>query len=293
MQDLRINVGDIELQIREYRREGEAIVFLHFGGGNLMMWQGVVPYFQNDYRLVMVDLKGHGKSEKPMKGYHIDEMAKDVVGIMEYLQIDRAHIVGSSLGAEVGLSLAANHPEIVNSLVCEGALYSEYGPFGIWEGSEVEFKEFVARQIKNAVKTTNPVYKSFGELMAVKRQEYEKYGWWNDNFKAFIEYDIEEASDGSFTYCSWPDWAMEEYLGHYYETRFEDYYRQVKCPILMLPGEEEMQNVRIRKAVEKLSELPSRAKIETIDGWVYPYGWLLNPGGASKVVSGFLAEVGA
>ena len=70
------------------------------------------------------------------RGNQIDEMAKDVVGVMEYFELDRAHIVGSSLGVEVGLSLVANFPERVISLVGEGALYSEYGPYGIWDWSE-------------------------------------------------------------------------------------------------------------------------------------------------------------
>lgn len=39
MKDLRINTGNIELQVREYEWEGAAVIFLHFGGGNLMMWQ--------------------------------------------------------------------------------------------------------------------------------------------------------------------------------------------------------------------------------------------------------------
>jgi pimeloyl-ACP methyl ester carboxylesterase len=291
MQDLRINVGEIELQVREYRREGETIVFLHFGGGNLKMWQGVVPYFRNDYHLVLVDLRGHGKSDRPRKGYHIDDMADDVVGVMDYLQLDKAHVIGSSLGAEVGLSLAANHPQKVTSLVCAGALYSEYGPFGIWEGTEIEFKEYVACQIAKAGPTSNPVYAPFDVLVAAQKQEYEKQGWWNENFRALIEYSVNEVNNGSFTYCSWPSWAIEEYLGHYFETRFEDYYRRVKCPVLMLPGEEEMQNTQMKTAMERLSELPSKARIEAIDGWVYPYGWLLDPKRASKVVLEFLNEV--
>ena len=81
--------------------------------------------------LILVDLRGHGKSDKPRTGNHIDQMAKDVAGVMDRLEIDHAHVVGSSLGAEVGLSLAANYPQRVTSLVCDGALYSEYGPYGI------------------------------------------------------------------------------------------------------------------------------------------------------------------
>ena len=86
MQALRVKVDGIELQIREYEREGEAIIFLHFSGGNVMVWQPAVPYFQDRYHLILVDLRGHGKSDRPATGYHIDEMARDVVGVMAHLQ---------------------------------------------------------------------------------------------------------------------------------------------------------------------------------------------------------------
>ena len=111
MQEKRVRVDHIELQIRDYQHEGDAIVFLHFSGANLMMWQGAVPYFQGHYRLILVDLRGHGRSDTPANGYHMDHMAYDVAGIMTAIKLERAHIIGSSLGAEVGLSLAATYPE--------------------------------------------------------------------------------------------------------------------------------------------------------------------------------------
>ena len=50
MQEIRVKVNQIELQIRDYEQEGDAIVFLHFSGANLMMWQRVIPFFQDHYR---------------------------------------------------------------------------------------------------------------------------------------------------------------------------------------------------------------------------------------------------
>ena len=134
MKELRVKVNNIELQIREYEHEGDAIIFLHFSGANLMMWQRAISDFRDRYRLILVDLRGHGKSDKPETGYHMDEMARDVIGIMDHLALERAHVVGSSLGAEVGLSMAANYPDKVISLVCDGALNSEYGPYGTSPG---------------------------------------------------------------------------------------------------------------------------------------------------------------
>ena len=92
MQDRRVNVGGIGLQIREYERNAEAVIFLHFGGGNMMMWQRVVPHFQDHFRLILVDLRGHGKSDKPRWRNHIDQMARDLVGIAE-IPPDRAPLL--------------------------------------------------------------------------------------------------------------------------------------------------------------------------------------------------------
>lgn len=45
--EMRVKVNQIELQIREYEYEGDAIIFLHIGGANLMMWQGIILDFQD------------------------------------------------------------------------------------------------------------------------------------------------------------------------------------------------------------------------------------------------------
>ncbi len=104
------------------------------------MWEGITPQFENEYSIVVPDIRGHGRSDKPLTGYHIDDMAKDLYLLLLKLNVESCHIVGSSMGAEVGLSLAAAHPELVRSLVCEGALYNEFGEFGLFNGTEDEIK---------------------------------------------------------------------------------------------------------------------------------------------------------
>jgi 2-succinyl-6-hydroxy-2,4-cyclohexadiene-1-carboxylate synthase len=255
-----------------------------------MMWQRVVPHFQNDYRLILVDLRGHGKSDKPHSGNHIDQMAEDVVGICENIKLDRAHFIGSSLGAEVGLSLAAHYPGRIISLVCEGALYSEYGPYGIWEASEADFENYVAQTLAEVHARPVPVFSSIAELVASRREAFEKDGLWNPYIEAFTEYGACEISKGKYSFC-YPKWVKVEYLEHYFACRFEDYYKQVQCPVLMLPGEEELQDERIKQAMQGLCKLVYKGKIVAVPGWDHPYGWLLDPDEMSKVVFAFLAEV--
>ena len=289
MQEMRIKVNQIELQIQTYEKEGGAIIFLHFGGANLMMWQRAIPYFQDRYRLVMVDMRGHGKSDRPESGYHIDEMAGDIIGVMKRLKIERAHIVGSSMGAEVGLSLAANYPEKVISLVCDGALSNEFGPYGTWEGSQVEFEEHIAGQLEKLRDTVKSSFPSVDALIAARRKIFEGIGWWNEYVEAVERYGAFQTDEGKYTHGMAKE-ALLGYMQHYYHYNFEDYYRRVRCPLLMLPGEDVLENEREMAAVKGLAALAEGARIEVVSGWEHPYGWMLNPKGVSEAICKFLGQ---
>lgn len=288
MKEIRVKKNQIELQIRDYEQEGEAIIFLHFSGANLMMWQRILPYFQDQYRLILIDLRGHGKSDKPETGYHMDEMASDVIGVMQHLKLERAHIVGSSLGAEVGLSIAANYPEKAISLVCDGALNSEYGPYGIWEGSKVDFEEYVASQLEKIRKAPETIFPSVDALVDNRREVFEKYGWWNKYVEAVERYGSYKVDEGKFT-KSFGKQPMENYMKHYYQYRFEDYYKKVKCPLLML-AEKESDDEREKTAMKGLKELAERGEIIEVSGWAHPYVWFLDPEDVCKVILKFLGN---
>jgi 2-succinyl-6-hydroxy-2,4-cyclohexadiene-1-carboxylate synthase len=288
MKEIRVKVKGIELQIRDYERGGEAIIFLHFSDANLMMWQRVIPYFQEHYRLILFDLRGHGKSDRPETGYHMDEMAQDVIGVMGHLKLEQAHIIGSSLGAEVGLSIAANYPEKVLSLVCDGALSSEYGPYGTWEGSETEFEEHVANHLEKIRNTPETTFPSVDAFVDDRRELFEKYGWWNEYLEASERYGATKVDDGKYA-KAFGKRAMGNYMEHYYQYRFEDYYRKVKCPLLML-AESELDDEREKAAMVGLRDLAEHGEIVGVSGWAHPYCWYLNPEGACKAILKFLGD---
>ncbi len=287
MKEKRVKAGQIELQIRDYEHPGDAIIFLHFSGANLMMWQRIVPYFQDHYRLILVDLRGHGKSDKPATGYHMDEMARDVIGVMQHLGLERAHIVGSSLGAEVGLSLAANYPAKVISFVNDGALSSEYGPYSTWEGSQADFQAHVAAQLEKMHAAPEKVYPSLDAMVAANRENLEKYGYWNEYMEAVVRYGALKLDDGQYT-RGFRKQAMETYMKHYFTYRLEDYYAKVQCPLMMLTGAEALENEPEKAVMEGLRALAAQAKIVALNGWDHPYGWLLTPEEVSKAVLKFL-----
>jgi pimeloyl-ACP methyl ester carboxylesterase len=289
MREMRVKVDQISLQIQDYEKAGDAIICLHFSGANLMMWQRIIPFFVDHYRLILVDLRGHGKSDKPETGYHMDEMAKDIIGLMQHLKLEQVHIVGSSLGAEVGLSLAANYPEKVLSLVCDGALSSEYGAYGTWEGLETEFEENVECQLEKMRSTPETIYPSVEALVDARQEVLEKYGCWNEYVEALERYGAFKVDEGKYV-RGFRRKAMKNYMEHFFHYRLEDYYRKVKCPLLMLPSENVFENEREKAVMEGLKDLAAQGEIVKVNGWDHPYGWLVNPNEVCRVILKFLSE---
>lgn len=113
-------------KIRYFMRgQGEPVILLHgfiFSAKSNWIDGGVFEALSQDYRVVALDLRGHGKSGKPHDaGSYGLEMINDVVRLMDHLKIERAHLIGYSLGGILALKLIEVAPERLLSLVLGGA----------------------------------------------------------------------------------------------------------------------------------------------------------------------------
>ena len=98
--------------------KGTPVVLLHGFPQTHSMWADVAPLLSDSYHVICPDLRGYGRSGKPQgyKNYTFRSMAKDVISILKYLNIDKkAHIVGHDRGARVAYRLGIDHPELVSS----------------------------------------------------------------------------------------------------------------------------------------------------------------------------------
>ena len=290
MKDQKLDFGSVQIHVREYPLNGETIIFLHFGGSNLLCWERVVPYFTDDYHVVTLDLRGHGLSSRPESGYHIDDMADDVSRVMVQLDIDQAHIVGCSLGAEVGVSLAANYPNVVRSLSCDGALFNEFGPYGHYEGSAEEYKAYVAERLQKMENKPVTTYPTIEERVKAEKDVLEQYGWWNEWVEAMTRCDAILTSDGQYT-SAWSKPLSLEYTRYLPELHFEDYYGRIKCPVMLLPDDGDMGNPKLKAAVEGQISFAENGRLTVAEGWMHPYGWLLEPEPMVKRIRAFLEDI--
>jgi pimeloyl-ACP methyl ester carboxylesterase len=106
-----------DLQVREDGpANGPPIVLIHGWSASIHWFDRITPLLARKHRVVRVDLLGHGGSEKPRKGYSMEEQADRVALALDRLGVRRALVAGHSTGGEVAIALAARHPEAARRL---------------------------------------------------------------------------------------------------------------------------------------------------------------------------------
>jgi 3-oxoadipate enol-lactonase len=92
------------------------VVFINSLGSDYRIWEKMLPHF-SDYQTLRYDKRGHGLSDAPPAPYSMTDHAKDLCGLLEHLTIDKAILVGISVGGMIALQTALLRPEKVNALV--------------------------------------------------------------------------------------------------------------------------------------------------------------------------------
>lgn len=97
--------------------EGQPLVLVTGIGLTLSSLDSQAAAFKKHFKVVRLDNRGAGKSDKPFGPYSISEMAEDVIGLMDYLKIRKANILGYSMGGLIAQEIAINHPDRLEKLV--------------------------------------------------------------------------------------------------------------------------------------------------------------------------------
>jgi 3-oxoadipate enol-lactonase len=94
--------------------QGDILVLLHGYCGNSEYWDMVVPLLSDHYRCITPDLRGHGGSDAPLGAYTIEQMADDVLDLLNILELPKVTLLGHSLGGYITLSFAERHASRLN-----------------------------------------------------------------------------------------------------------------------------------------------------------------------------------
>ena len=104
----------------DWESSGPTILLLHHSSGFGRAWDWLARALHPDFRIVAPDLRGHGDTDKPAKGYAAEDHAADIEDLIRHLGLDWLIVGGYSLGGRVGLIYAAEHPRQVQYLLLVG-----------------------------------------------------------------------------------------------------------------------------------------------------------------------------
>ena len=104
----------------------EWVTFVHGAGGSSSIWYKQLRDFKNHFNVLLVDLRGHGKSKKPiyeqLKSYSFQVIGDEIIEVLDHLKIKSSHFVGISLGTIVIREITERFPERTNSMIMGGAV---------------------------------------------------------------------------------------------------------------------------------------------------------------------------
>ena len=109
-------VGSVDLYYEEHGT-GDPLLLIMGLAADSQAWMFQIPDFAKQYRVIAFDNRGVGRSSKPAGPYTIHEMADDTLGLLDALKIDKAHVVGVSMGGMIAQELVLRNPERVRALV--------------------------------------------------------------------------------------------------------------------------------------------------------------------------------
>ena len=101
--------------------KGEPLLLIHGNGGSGNNFTGQIPYFAQNYQVIVADSRAHGKSVDPTDSLSYEMMAGDFNALLDYLKIKSCNVIGWSDGGNNGLLLAIHHPDKVKKLAITGA----------------------------------------------------------------------------------------------------------------------------------------------------------------------------
>lgn len=116
----------LHYEIFKHSSSSEWVTFIHGAGGSSTIWYKQIRAFSKEYNVLLLDLRGHGKSKstefKQLKRYSFDVVREDILKVLNNLKIEKSHFVGISLGTIVIRDIAEHHPELISSMVLGGAV---------------------------------------------------------------------------------------------------------------------------------------------------------------------------
>ena len=181
MTELYAEVNGIKI-CYEIHSEGEPIILVHGWGASKDGWFVQVGALSKYFKVIIFDNRGAGKSSRPNYPYTMDMYADDINGLLEFLNIQRTHLLGESLGGMIALNFIAKYPERVNKFILINSwpgFPNEQGPEMYSQGKIAYFEELKKDPLNAFLKAAKASYSREFFKMMQENPKKKFFGLWS------------------------------------------------------------------------------------------------------------------
>ena len=253
----RVSVGSVSLAVAEWPgpAKGPAIVCIHGLTANHTCWASVADVLSPAHRLIAYDLRGRGESDKPDKGYSLAVHGDDLEGLLDHFGLEKAVLIGHSLGAHIAVRFAATRPQRVAKLVLvDGGL---------------DVRHEVIESLRPAINRLGVEFPSLDMFMGFVRALPMFEGRWNDYLERYFRYDVEELPAGTVR-AKAARLAIEEEIANLERERLWVDHHQIKAPTLIFRAPDGLLTptdcLMTQEEAEAMAHAIPRSKLVVVPG---------------------------
>ncbi len=173
----------------EIHGEGAPLVLIHGGGSTIQTTFGeILPLLAQHYKVIAVELQAHGHTNDRDSAESFEQDADDVVGLIQYLKISKAHFLGFSNGGNTAMQIAIRHSNIVDKLVIISSFYKREGMIpGFFEGMQLATLENMPILLKTYYLQINNDQKGLQRMFNKDKERMLHFKDWRDEDLASIK----------------------------------------------------------------------------------------------------------
>lgn len=217
----KVKGNGIDINLAVWEGAAKPILCIHGITANCRCWDTLAQSLTPEYHVMAMDLRGRGQSDKPSRGYALAYHLQDISCLLDDLDLERAVIMGHSLGAFIGLAFAADYPQRVDRLILVDG------------GGDLskEQMEKVFGGIKPALDRLGQVFPS-AEAYLEKMKAAPYIQPWSSVTETYYRYEIEAVEGGVQTNIA-PAHIQEE-AANIRKVDCAPYYPRIKSEVLIL-----------------------------------------------------------
>jgi N-formylmaleamate deformylase len=241
------------LKIHYYRTGGDKpkVIFNHGAGDDGLCWTRVVKELENDYDVIMVDARGHGKTDNGKGDYSTAQRVADLAGLIQALGLDRPVVGGHSMGADTAMNFAAVHPEMTRGIFLEDPPIIIPGEkFG--DGKQEIKSEDIGKMMAKFMR----IFKLLPKFIAIRMARKASPTYPDDEIIPWVN----SKERVSFDFLN----SMTS-MGMEIADPFE-VFKKISVPVLLFIGDKEKMSIVSKESAQKAASLNDKVKVVHLEG---------------------------